>query len=407
MKIMFLKALKYILFFIPIKDGQLFVIPDSTMRDEPCGITNYTNDNVLIFLHFLFFNKDSFKTKIKTVYVVGANSVLHDDCLALQEMLKNIKLQVIDDCHLFRNVFSILKYYLYLFSSQIIINPTPMASFLYKRNKQIVITLPYYSAPFKSDVIKNSYATKSNSIDYVIAASDFSGRMDLCASQLSYFKYIPLGSMRHDCMLKPRYTFAEIKRLLCLPADCKKIIAYAPTHRDGLLPHVHSALIGCSDFIRLNTVLKEYDAFLIIKMHQGMLNDTLKGIDGCSNLLVYTPSKYYTFYDILSHADLLITDYSSIYFDFLVTGKPVIFNFCDRIEYEESRGLSYNPVELFCAGKIVNTEEELYAAVEDELSGKTYKNDKHYNDVKNLFIKYTDGKTCERVYDFICKKIAK
>ena len=39
MKSIFLKALKYILFFIPIKNGQLFIIPDSTMRDEPCGIT--------------------------------------------------------------------------------------------------------------------------------------------------------------------------------------------------------------------------------------------------------------------------------------------------------------------------------------------------------------------------------
>lgn len=38
MKRMFLKALKYILFFIPIKNDQLFVILDSIMWDEPCGI---------------------------------------------------------------------------------------------------------------------------------------------------------------------------------------------------------------------------------------------------------------------------------------------------------------------------------------------------------------------------------
>ena len=63
-------------------------------------------------------------------------------------------------------------------------------------------------------------------------------------------------------------------------------------------------------------------------------------------------------------------------------------------------------MELFCAGKIVYTEEELYTVIEDELNGKTYKNDKHYNDVRRLFIKYEDGKTCERVYDFICEKIA-
>lgn len=410
MKLYFLKIIFYncikILAFCLKKKQSVFIIPEDTGLHEPYSITNYTGDNVLAFLHYLINNHDTPDLFYKQIYIVVLNSMIESECKRLQSKLKYIKLiPIAYPQKRKKNLIQYFLYHFYMGRCRIIINPSDVEPLRVKARWQLSICLNYFPAPFKSDVVKHRVAVQHQTIDYVIAASDFSARMDLCASNLSYFNYSVLGFIRQDILLNPRFKRVEIDSLLSINSK-NRIIVYAPTHRDGKLQKQHSAIIGCKNLKLLNNILSNQSTTLLIKPHAGMLNDQLLGIGDCSNIILYKPSSYYTFYDILPHASLLITDYSSIYFDFLVTGKPVIFNFSDRDEYEKNRGLSYNPVELFCAGKITYTEEELYAAIEDELRGKTYKNGKHYNDVKNLFIKYTDGKTCERVYDFICKKIA-
>lgn len=46
-------------------------------------------------------------------------------------------------------------------------------------------------------------------------------------------------------------------------------------------------------------------------------------------------------------SDVLITDYTSAYFDFLLLDKPVVFNFYDFEEYSETRGFSFTPIKTF------------------------------------------------------------
>lgn len=410
MRLHFLKTIFYncikILAFCLKKTQSVFIIPEETGVHEPYSITNYTGDNVLAFLYYLINNHDSPDLFCKQIYIVALNSMIESECKRLQSKLKYIKL--IPIAYPQKKKKNFIQYFIYHFCMgrcRIIINPSDVEPLHVKARWQLSICLNYFSAPFKSDILKHRMAVQHQTIDYVIAASDFSVRMDLCASNLSYFNYSVLGFIRQDILLNPRFKRVDIESWLGI-TPMNRIIVYAPTHRDGKLHKQHSAIIGCENLKLLNTILSRCSTILLIKPHSGMLDDQFLGLDDCSNIMIYEPSPRYTFYDILPHADLLITDYSSIYFDFLVTGKPVVFNFCDRVEYEKNRGLSYNPVELFCAGKIVYTEEELYTVIEDELNGKTYKNDKHYNDVRRLFIKYEDGKTCERVYDFICEKIA-
>lgn len=61
--------------------------------------------------------------------------------------------------------------------------------------------------------------------------------------------------------------------------------------------------------------------------------------------------------DLIRIADALVTDYSSVAFDFTVTGKPVIQYLSDQDEYEEERGL-YSP-ETVPGSKVARTCEEL------------------------------------------------
>lgn len=77
-----------------------------------------------------------------------------------------------------------------------------------------------------------------------------------------------------------------------------------------------------------------------------------------------------TFYDVLAETDLLITDYSSVWVDFLLLGRPVI-GFCPDIErYRASRGLALEPYENWFPGPVATGRDELFDEVADALAGK-------------------------------------
>lgn len=96
---------------------------------------------------------------------------------------------------------------------------------------------------------------------------------------------------------------------------------------------------------------------------------------------------------LMAGIDLLITDYSSIFFDYLVTDQPVIFYAWDRDLYQNQRGMYLSEDEL--PGPIVENVEDLLITIENlfELSSE-YRD--VYNSFKTKFTSYDDGHTTER-----------
>lgn len=77
-----------------------------------------------------------------------------------------------------------------------------------------------------------------------------------------------------------------------------------------------------------------------------------------------------TFYDVLAATDVLITDYSSVWVDFLLLDKPVV-GFCPDIEkYRASRGLALEPYESWFPGPVVTGRDHLFGEVTDALAGR-------------------------------------
>jgi CDP-glycerol glycerophosphotransferase (TagB/SpsB family) len=75
-------------------------------------------------------------------------------------------------------------------------------------------------------------------------------------------------------------------------------------------------------------------------------------------------------YELLAQADLLVTDVSSVYVDFLVTQKPQILFFPDMERYEKTRGLLLHPLQNFAPGPIARNFVELKAQLDLWLSGE-------------------------------------
>jgi CDP-glycerol glycerophosphotransferase len=99
--------------------------------------------------------------------------------------------------------------------------------------------------------------------------------------------------------------------------------------------------------------------------------------------------------DLYLAADALITDYSSVMFDFTVTGKPIIFMTPDLERYRAERGF-YFDFEAEAPGPILNTQDEVLRALQslDEIS-KNYQS--KYRNWQLKFDAHEDGKATSRV----------
>lgn len=76
-----------------------------------------------------------------------------------------------------------------------------------------------------------------------------------------------------------------------------------------------------------------------------------------------------SFYDVLGSCDVLVTDYSSVWVDFLLADKPVV-GFCPDIEeYRTARGLALEPYDAWFPGPVLTTSEELCRQVGSALDG--------------------------------------
>jgi|SRR5690554_1723982 len=142
----------------------------------------------------------------------------------------------------------------------------------------------------------------------------------------------------------------------------KKIYTYLPTFRDSDPNYLSKANI---DFQKLDELMQEKRSVFILKLHPRTSVDSLKFKDEYANIVVLP--QIFDLYEILPITDVLITDYSSVYIDFLhkKEGYTVFFSY-DYDEYiSSSRELSFD-YNAHISGIRVDSSEELLLAIEEE-----------------------------------------
>lgn len=169
----------------------------------------------------------------------------------------------------------------------------------------------------------------------------------------------------------------------------KKVVLYAPTWRGNM----RTRKFDTDTLVRDLKALAGVDANVIFMGHHLMLKHT-KGIDFGD--LIIPPSSINT-NELLSVVDVLITDYSSIFFDFLVTERPIIHYVYDYDEYERERGLGLDICEL--PGVIVRNNTELISSVEKFLES-SYTPTRQYIAACERFCPHDNGKVSERTVEW-------
>ena len=99
--------------------------------------------------------------------------------------------------------------------------------------------------------------------------------------------------------------------------------------------------------------------------------------------------------DLLFITDILITDYSSLIFDYALVGKPIIFFTYDLEEYEDGRGM-YFPFKEYVYGRVCRNTNQLLDAIQAKDMGSDRR-----EEFIHKFIDKNDGHATQRVMEAV------
>ncbi len=152
---------------------------------------------------------------------------------------------------------------------------------------------------------------------------------------------IDAGYPRTDLVLNTEkgHIIKILERKLRVSLKGKKLVLYAPTFRSVQGQSVNTSR-ELGNYMKALMDMLPPDYELVFKVHN-MMASFFKNDDQMAGRLIFDEIETN---ELLSVTDVLITDYSSIFFDFLCRKKPILFFVYDRQEYEDGRGL-YRPLE--------------------------------------------------------------
>ncbi len=137
----------------------------------------------------------------------------------------------------------------------------------------------------------------------------------------------------------------------------KLVCLYVPTFRQDMVDPFSS----CLDIIRLSEFAKNKNIIIVLKLHPFMQGRY--SLSHYPNLLEY--SALGDIYPLMAQCDILITDYSSIFFDFLLLDRPIVFFAHDLESYlTQDRGM-YFPYESMTPGEKCSSQDELEKKLND------------------------------------------
>jgi CDP-glycerol glycerophosphotransferase len=248
------------------------------------------------------------------------------------------------------------------------------------------------SPKYKQEVYK-----QSRDWDYLIAPNAFcSETFRRCF--LYDNKLLETGYPRNDILYaQDRDALAgKIREKLRIPDD-KKVILYAPTWRDD-------EFYGHGQYkfeLSLNmSMLKEQlgDKYVILLRMHYFIADKIDVSD--LHGFAYDLSKYDDISELYLISDILITDYSSVFFDYANLKRPMLFFTYDLEKYKNVlRGFYFNIEELVPGPLLFTTEEVIDAVKSIEKIDQKYS--QKYQDFYNRFCAWEDGHAAKKVVESV------
>lgn len=287
-----------------------------------------------------------------------------------------------------------IEYYYHMATSRVFVNNVNFPNFLIKRKGSIHIQTQH-GTPIKSmgfDLIGN-YPAAHNMSGSGLAHR--SRRWDFCLSSNAHssevwrrafpFKYTMLeyGYPRNDILVNaPEEIREKVRAHFGVPPD-KKLILFMPTHREYSKTYVPPI-----EFDGMAEALSD-EYVCLLRSHHFHKTSVENGD------FIMNASNYGDPQELLLAADVLVTDYSSVMFDYAILDRPIVVFAHDLNAYKLVRGM-YLDLEEVAPGDITSNTSELIAAF-DESRLYSEQNAERRKMFRARFCEFEKGDAAERV----------
>ncbi|MCR5324648.1 MAG: bifunctional glycosyltransferase family 2 protein/CDP-glycerol:glycerophosphate glycerophosphotransferase [Lachnospiraceae bacterium] len=244
----------------------------------------------------------------------------------------------------------------------------------YKKRKGMVFLETWHGTPLKklvfdldevysaSPLYKKEVYKQSREWDYLIAANEFSSRVFKSCFMFDN-PMLEYGYPRNDLLHSPdRDKIAEeLREKLGIP-KYKKTILYAPTWRDD--EYYGKGKYKFELKLDLEAMRKELsDEYVVLLRTHYFIADALDltGLEG----FAFNFSKYNDITDLYLISDIIITDYSSVFFDYSNLKRPMLFYTYDLEKYRDVLRGFYIDIEEELPGPLLFTTEEVIDAIKN------------------------------------------
>lgn len=279
----------------------------------------------------------------------------------------------------------------------------PMAYLRFPKQVKIVQlwhgtgTIKRFGQDVNTGRLKKLERDANSRITHLIVSSEDTKREYMSSFGVPEDKVFIYGSPRTDLFfaeekarLRRQKFYAQFPEL-----EGKKLILYAPTFRDHEKDKPRLAL----EADKLANELSQ-DYVILLRLHPFVMEAYLREGHTYHGNNVISMSSYSDINTLLLVSDYLITDYSSVIFEYCLREKPMIFYAYDLEEFSDHGRGFYKPYESYVPGPIARTTEEVIEIMKkdpfDPVKIKTF---------VQMNYQYLDGKSAERIYLHIFKDI--
>jgi len=256
-------------------------------------------------------------------------------------------------------------------------------------------------APKKS---LQSSKDKINHSSFMIATSEYAAEQQNKLLPIGLDKFRITGLPRNDVFFKELNSYEKKLINSHIPPN-KTTVLYAPTWREWEATKFFP--FEDRNLSELNKKLVELNTILILRPHHidlekkefNVLRDEIASF---SNIKLITHNEIADINLVCKFSDILITDYSSLIYDFLIINKPIVYFTYDFEKYMDRVGFYPNMQEIVNTGYQPKTQVEFIKSVE-EIIEKKDRFEENRMSLSNKLHKYKDSKSCNRVFNEMIK----
>ena len=268
------------------------------------------------------------------------------------------------------------------------------------RENQISIYLKHGTFMLKN--VKGKIVLPPN-VDHAICTSENYARLAAEQESIQKEKLIICGSPRLDFLYREKH----VLETLGMYQEGKKYIIWLPTMRQASFaksrvdslhryPYGIPLMRSKDDFLHLNEELKKLNYILIIKPHprQDLSVYKIKEYDHILFISQTMLDTYnFTIHSLMRETEALISDYSSIAFDYMLLDRPIAYTIDDLKEY--TIGFSVENPFHFMPGNKLEKLDDMVGFLQDTAEGKDFYREERHK-IRDYVHQYQDGNHCER-----------